>query len=118
MKDETFRIHHDDDAEAVIEKVNEALEGTGIAFRTDEERYEGFQPYKLIGQEARAISECKYPNIASISEVTVLFDSGDGGGFGNIQLVTVVTTNGTVYMWPRNGTLDGTLDWINREHSS
>lgn len=60
----------------------------------------------------------KYPNIASISEASVLFNSGDGGGFGSVQMVTVVTTNGTVYMWPKDGTIDETLDWINREHSS
>lgn len=46
-EEETFRIEYDDDGLTIIEKVNEALKDHGLRFETDDEPYDGFQPFKL-----------------------------------------------------------------------
>jgi hypothetical protein len=47
-EEETLRIEYDDDGLTIIEKVNEALKNHGLSFETDDEPYDGFQPYKLV----------------------------------------------------------------------
>lgn len=44
----TIRIEYDDDGLTVIEKVNEALKSHGLVFETDDEAYDGFQPFRLV----------------------------------------------------------------------
>lgn len=53
-------------------------------------------------------------NIVSVCEEQVQFDALDGGGFGLVTLVTVVTVSGVTYVW-RGSATDEMLDWIDRD---
>jgi len=60
------------------------------------------------------------PSISSVSEMSVLFDSGDGGGFVDASLVIVVAIDGTRYAWRRSSDPDEMtkmLQWIDRQYS-
>jgi len=56
-------------------------------------------------------------SISSVSEMSVLFDSGDGGGFVDASLVAI---DGTRYAWRRSSDPDEMtkmLQWIDRQYS-
>lgn len=47
----TLRIEYDDDALAIMEKVNKVLEEYGLEFKNDELPHDGWEIYELVEKE-------------------------------------------------------------------